>query len=111
MRHDIFCDKKSIHVKLAKDAHASLRQKLFKYGLTMQDLFHEAAMMALSDDRKAENLLERISKKKLEENIRRLDKKLQGRSGPTIGELDAETLYNLIDAEKRRSTGDEGDDP
>ena len=107
MRHDIFEERKSIHIKLKKDVHVSLRQKLMRYGLTMQDLFHEAAVAALSDDKKTDNLLDRISRKKLQENLKRLDAKNSQSIGPAVGEFDAETLYSLIDAEKRRSENDD----
>jgi hypothetical protein len=93
MRHDLFFGRKSVHVKLTKESHAALREKLFRYGITMQDLFQEAADMVLSESPKAERLLQRVAKKKL---IATLEKTNRNRH-LHIGELDSETLYNLLE--------------
>lgn len=93
MRSDLFSSRKSIHVKLKKEVHAALREKLFRCGLTMQDLFNDAAELVLSESPKAERLLQRITKKKLSAEVQKLSKanKLQ------LGDLDNETLYNLLE--------------
>ena len=93
MKHDLFFTRKSVHVKLSKEIHTSLREKLFKYGITMQDLFHEAAEMAVLDGIRSEKLLEKISRKKLLASLDKIDrsKKLN------LGELDSETMYNLLE--------------
>ena len=93
MRYDLFETKKSIHIKLSKEIHASLRQKLFRYGLTMQDLFQEAAEMALLESLRSDKFLHRVAKKKMVMKLEKMDKnhKLE------LGELDSETLYNLLE--------------
>lgn len=93
MRYDLFTGRKSIHIKLTKEIHAALKEKLFKYGITMQDLFHEAALQALSESDKADRLLEKVAKKKMREEI----EKLKFKSDLNFGEFDRETLYNLIE--------------
>ena len=93
MRHDIFFGRKSVHIKLARDVHTALREKLFKHGITMQDLFHEAAEMAVHDGVRSEKLLERISKKKLLASLEKLDSVKNTR----IGELDVDIMYNLLE--------------
>ena len=92
MRSDRFFGKKSVHVKLTKEVHTALREKLFRFGITMQDLFQEAAEMAVLEGTKSDRLLERISKKKLKAE---LEKPL--RQFVRAGEIDAETLYNLLE--------------
>ena len=93
MRHDLFYGRKSVHVKLTKEVHTSLREKLFRYGITMQDLFHEAAEQALSESPKAEKLLQKVAKKKLVATLEKTNRNQHLR----IGELDSETLYNLLE--------------
>lgn len=93
MRHDLFYDRKSVHIKLTKELHTSLREKLFRYGITMQDLFHDAAEQALLEGVRSEKFLQRVAKKKLMATLNKT-----GRDERTkIGELDSETLYNLLE--------------
>lgn len=82
-----------MHIKLAKEQHAALREKLFRFGITMQDLFREAAEMALAEGDRGEKLLQRIAKKKMKDALDRLHKK----NHMQIGDLDSETLYNLLE--------------
>jgi len=94
LRHDIFQDRKSIHIKLTKEAHAALREKLFKCGLTMQDVFEELTDIVLSDSARADRLIQGIVKKKIKEQIEGVKKNDKRRP---MDEFDAETLYNLIE--------------
>lgn len=91
IRSDILFDKKSIHITLKKDIHLALREKLMKHNLTMQDFFQEAVDTVLNDSPKAEALLQKIVKKKI---LASLEKRNQPK---TVGALDAETLYRLLD--------------
>ena len=93
MRHDLFFTRKSIHVKLSKEIHTSLREKLFKHGITMQDLFHDAAEMAVLDGIRSEKLLEKISRKKLIVSLQKLDRS----KNLNLGKLDSEAMYNLLE--------------
>jgi hypothetical protein len=103
LRHDVFVDKKSVHVKLTKEVHAALREKLFRSGITMQDLFQETAEMVLSESPKAQKLIENIAKKKMRlylEGMRR-------GQVHAIGALDSETLYNLLEQNDKRESDEE----
>lgn len=93
MRYDLFQGKKSVHVKLTKESHAALREKLFRYGITMQDLFQEAADMILTDNDRADKFLQKIVKKRMAAALEKIDrqKKL------SLGDFDSETLYNLLE--------------
>jgi len=93
LRTDVFFNKKSVHVKLPRETHTLLREKLFRHGITMQDLFQEAAEMAVSEGVRSEKLLEKIAKKKLLSSIEKMDKSQKN----TIGELNSDMLYNLLE--------------
>lgn len=93
MRTDAFFGKKSVHVKLTKEVHTLLREKLFKYGVTMQDLFQEAAEQAVHEGVRSEKLLEKIAKKKLLASLERIDNTKRSRSS----EIDSEAMYNLLE--------------
>jgi hypothetical protein len=93
VRHDLFYGRKSVHVKLTKEVHAALREKLFRYGVTMQDLFHEAAEMVVMDGPRAEKFLQKVAKKKLAASLEKMNRN----SSLRIGEFDSETLYNLLE--------------
>jgi len=95
LRHDIFQDRKSIHIKLSKESHAALREKLFRFGLTMQDVFEELADLVLSDNSRADRLIQSIIKKKIKEQFEGPKKNIRNRR--PMDEFDAETLYNLIE--------------
>lgn len=91
MRSDIFFNKKSIHVKLSRETHTLLREKLFRHGITMQDLFQEAAEFAISDSVKSEKFLEKIAKKKLINSLEKMDKNHK------INNINSDILYNLLE--------------
>lgn len=103
MRHDIFIDKKSIHIKLSKDIHTALRERLLKAGITMQDLFQDAAELILTDSPRAQKTLDNISRKKMKRYLEGGNKK-QTRA---LGELDTETLYSLLEQDDKREADEE----
>lgn len=59
----------------------------------MQDLFQEAAEMVLTEGSKSDNLLDRISRKKLEASLQKINRQQNAQ----FGELDSDTLYNLLE--------------
>lgn len=93
IRHDLFQDKKGIHVKLTKSTHAGIRKELFDRNITMQAVFEEFAILVTRGDRSALKILDNIAKRVLNKEISKykLTKNL-----PT-DELDHETLYHLIE--------------
>lgn len=98
MRYDLFYGRKSVHVKLAKESHAALREKLFRYGLTMQDLFQHAAEMVLLEGDRSDRLLQKVSKKKMLAELEKADRNTHA----YIGDFDSETLYNILEADARK---------
>lgn len=97
---DMFVDKKSIHVKLKPDIHASLRGKLFHYNLTMQDIFDGFAKLVAKDDKKAIKILEYLAQDKIENTILRAENKEKIKKEEHrqyyLSELEEEAMYNLI---------------
>lgn len=93
MKTDIFFNKKSVHVKLGREIHTLLREKLFRHGITMQDLFQEAAELAVSEGVRSEKLLEKIAKKKMLSILEKADKGQK----TSYGELNSKMLYNLLE--------------
>jgi hypothetical protein len=95
LRYDLFQTKKSVHIKLTKESHTALREKLFRYNVTMQDLFQEVTDLVLAEGDRSEKLLQRVVKKKLLNELEKLDR----REKLVLGEFDSETLYNLLESE------------
>ena len=95
MRGDLLCKKKCVHIKLSKEVHAALRSKLFEQGVSMQEVFDEFACRIAQADHSAIKIVERLAERKLQESLLSLEdrKKLKDES---LGELDRETLYDLI---------------
>lgn len=93
MKNDLFFGRKSVHVKLTKEVHASLREKLFRYGITMQDLFNEAAEAAVLEGPKSDRLLQKIARKKVMASLDKTHRAYLKQAG----ELDSEMLYNLLE--------------
>lgn len=103
MRTDIFFNKKSVHVKLTREVHTMLREKLFRHGITMQDLFQEAAEMAVNDGARSEKLLEKIAKKKL---VLSLEKSAKNKiDNATV--IDSEVMYNLLEDNDEEQSAEE----
>jgi hypothetical protein len=95
MRFDTFVDKKSVHFKLDKDVHLALRAMLFKYNLSMQDLFDEFALLVVQDSPKARSIIELILNKKMKYSLRG-EKAPKRKQKENFNEIDTETLYNMI---------------
>ena len=105
IRSDLFNDRKSIHINLSKEVHLALRQKLFKFDLSMQELFEEFSRLVAEDAPKANYMIENLSRKKIKAQIEGTYRKKSERH---LGELDSDTLYSLInDLEARQKDEDE----
>jgi hypothetical protein len=96
MRTDLLQDRKCVHVKLEKDVHAAFRARLFKHGISMQEVFDEFAKLVCSDDSKATKIVEALIMRKIREVIDGAPKKKR-RNERKINELDHDALYDLIE--------------
>lgn len=95
MRSDLFRSRKGIHLKLTKEVHSGLRQRLFLRGLSMQEVFDELARLICVEDKRLEKILDEYVKRKLQEELDRLSRP-GSHSKEKIGELDQDALYDLI---------------
>ena len=103
MRSDIFVSRKCVHIKLKKDVHAALRERLLKYNVTMQDLFSDFAEVMCKETGRSDKFIQSVANRKLKELIEGKDEKREVKE-LIIGNLDSEALYNLIEnAEKKKN--------
>lgn len=102
MRNDIFVSRKSVHIKLPKELHAILRQKLFKHNLTMQDMFEEYSSILVEDSQRSDKNIQRVVTKKMKAIMEGKGRKKE-RKELIMGELDSDTLYNLLEETERHN--------
>lgn len=93
IRSDVLKDRKCIHIQLEKTTHAQLRVLMFKYNLSMQEVFGEFANMIVSEEGIAGRVIERVADRKLASSLES-KKKLQQH----VDELDSDALYDLIES-------------
>lgn len=112
IRTDVLYEKKCIHVKLTKDVHLKLREKLFHYQLSMQSIFDEFAKLIINDDKFAKKIIEELVLRRIKEDLEKPVKKQTSYNRGNINELDHNTLYNMISngSEKRRKRDDKEED-
>ena len=108
IRTDILHSRKCIHVKLKKDVHLRLREKLFAYQLSIQSVFDEFAHLIVNDEKRAMKILEDLAIKRAQAELEKPLKNSE-KTHERVDELDHNTLYNMINAEdtkKRKKTDD-----
>lgn len=98
MRADTFADRKSVHFKLDKEVHLALRAKLFKYDISMQELFDEFARLVATDASKAQSIVDIIINKRFKSVLANgtKRKKRAYNKKESFTDMDAEALYNII---------------
>jgi len=96
MRSDIFVDKKSVHFKLDKDVHLALRAKLFKYNISMQELFDEFARLVVADVPKANSVVDSIVGKKIRSTLANGPSKRRRKKEAVTTDFEADALYDMI---------------
>lgn len=79
--------KKSIHVKLLDSTHTSLRIQSFRLKLSVQEMMEELAQRIVIEDPVVMTILRDLSKRKRDKEYKR------------ISEIDAETIYEMIESE------------
>jgi predicted GNAT family N-acyltransferase len=95
-RTDLFQDRKGIHVKISKTIHAELRARLFQHNISMQNVFDEFARLIITDDIRANKIIEQLVMRKLKESCEGPSKAKKRKSIP-IDDLDHDALYNMIE--------------
>jgi type II secretory pathway component PulF len=104
MTSDVFVVRRCIHVKLSKDVHFAFRTRLLERGLTMQDAMDEFARLVADEDHRAMKIVERLAARNAQAELnaaRAVPDRLR-----KVSELDAETLYNMINSGEE--DGDQG---
>lgn len=106
MRTDLFNNSKCIHFKINKELHFALRSKLFKYNLSMQELFEEFTRLVATDTQKGQSIVDMAVNRKIKNFLRGDTKTLTKRkinninignlNDDSVGNLDSEILYKLI---------------
>lgn len=107
---DMFVNKKSIHIKLKPDLHAKLRTELFNYNLTMQDIFNGFCQLLVDGDKKAKKIVQKLSQKKLENELNKETRNLKNDKKFYLSELEEEAVYNLIKENNFLTDNSEEDD-
>lgn len=109
IRTDILGDKKCVHLKLTKETHLKLREKLFAYNISLQSVFDEFARLIVENDKRAIKIIEELVVSKALESLEKPVKRYTNKS-ETIQEIDHNTLYNMITMEnaKRKKKNDDG---
>lgn len=96
MRSDILVEKKSVHIKLTKDVHLALRAKLFKYNVSMQELFDEFARLVATDVPKAQSIVDSIVSKKIKRVLKTTIKTPKKKE--SFNSFDSDALYDMINS-------------
>jgi mevalonate kinase len=79
-----FDNRKDVHITLLRDTHAALRIMLFKYKVSMREVFEEMAMRIVNEDPDMLQILDEIYENKKQKKIKKLS------------ESDAKSLYEVI---------------
>jgi Tfp pilus assembly ATPase PilU len=82
-----FETKKTIHFTITRESHSKLRIACFNKRLSMQEIFEEISQRIAAESPDMVKLLNDLSQKKRDKVIKKLSK------------TDAESLFNLIEAE------------
>lgn len=91
---------KGVHVKLDRETHANFKSQLAQHGLSMQEAFEEFARLVGSGSASANNLLVRLLRNQVKEELATVGLKPSSqRTSKRINELDSERLYDLISEE------------
>lgn len=89
---------KGVHVKLDRETHANFKARLAQRGLSMQEAFEEFARLIGSGSPSANNLLDRLLREQLKDELATVGLNPM-RKSKRLSELDPERLYDLINEE------------
>jgi len=92
-----FETRKSVHINLSKETHASVRSYLFNCHLSMQEVFEELAIQIVEEQPHMLNAISDIIERKRNKVVRKLSK------------ADADNIYSLIDDDRVLNNSDSDD--
>lgn len=84
--------RKSVHIQLGVDAHRELRIKLKQMNLTMQDIFDEFSQLVITDDIRAESILNDLLERKAVHYV----------NDPSNNYIDAQKLLDYLENEAKK---------
>jgi len=94
VRTDLFQNRKCIHVTMDKEVHSAFRARLFTHNLSMQQVMEEFVKLLVTDDARANRIVENLVLRKVRDQIDGIRKvRLYEKR---VGELDHDALYDLI---------------
>ena len=88
-----FESKKTVHFNITRESHSMLRVACFKNRLSMQEVFEEISQMIAAESPQMVSLLESLSERKRNNQIKKLS------------DTDAQSLFNIIE-EQNPITGE-----
>ena len=92
---------KGVHVKLDRDVHKRFKMKLLEHGVSMQEAFEAFAKAVAAEKASAIAIVDRAVRDRAKAALAEFGlRPLKGmRPGTAVRELDADTLYGLINEE------------
>lgn len=88
---------KAVHVKMDKETHANFKIRTIQHGLSMQEALAEFARLVGSGNVSANNLLSKMIKQQIREELATVGlKPFRNRKPRRISELDDDGVYDLI---------------
>jgi hypothetical protein len=90
-----FETRKSLHINLTRETHASLRMICFRHRLSMQEVIEEAAIQMIEESPYMVKMLLDLSEKKRKKAVKR------------IAKSDAESIFKVIEDANPFSVNDD----
>lgn len=94
MRGDLLHENKGIHIKLKKDIHVNFRAAMFAAGISMQEAINEFALQVSEGSKAGQSIINSAASKKIKKSL----EKGSRRKEPKYGDVDIDTLYELINS-------------
>lgn len=106
----IFESRRCVHIKIPREVHATIKEKITSYNVTMQDLFQEYAIEIAENHEKIEKAMQKISNRKMLNSLISESKAMRGKRRTRslmLSDLDSNMLYSLL--EETEKNGHEDD--
>lgn len=107
LRSDALFKHKRLNIWIDKNAYIKLRTTLFRYDISIQEIFEDFALLLLSDTDRGNAILKRFAKQKMQ-------RKIDGQEKPerkVFSEQDVDALYDLIAEDEGEETlGEDNED-
>lgn len=98
MRSDFLSRLKSVHISMLKERHLAFRTELLKHNIGMQETFNVMAEHFINDEAFRNRIVRKVIQYRIDASERRAKRE------EFVGTLDAETMYDLIEASEEETT-------